>query len=213
MTRERLIEAVNLLTRQTPMWVDRERADGSKFKEVQIQEPLLAQLRSALRPGMEHGSGGAGGGGSRAAVAINALDLVTRIESDIIYHYWLVKTATRRPGGYTFEDRLQYWAAAVEHNELKAKECEKILTGWVSEIQLLLSPRRRIELQGACPGCNQSHYLAEEDGEQIRKPTLTATASEHGASAACGNCGKEWKGFELHELAEHVTRPSEAVSC
>ncbi|MCC3276389.1 hypothetical protein LJ753_10960 [Arthrobacter sp. zg-Y20] len=197
---DELIQAVNTLTRSTPHGMNREREDGTAYIHFLLEEPLLSQLRAAIRPGMEQGGGASGG--RPAPLAVNALDLYLDIERTTHTFYWLHYS----PGGdrQSLEAMIQSWAATASAKEQTTKEALKMIGGWVTRIRALFDPGKSIELQGACPaeGCGARYYCQEDDGEKIRKPALTAHPAAARPFAVCGACGARWEGeLQLNVLA------------
>ncbi len=197
---DELIQAVNTLTRSTPHGMNREGEDGTAYTHFLLEEPLLSQLRAAIRPGMEQGGGASGG--RPAPLAVNALDLYLDIERTTHTFYWLHYS----PGGdrQSLEAMIQSWAATASAKEQTTKEALKMIGGWVTRIRALFDPGKTIELQGACPaeGCGARYYCQEDDGEKIRKPALTAHPAASRPFAVCGACGARWEGeLQLHVLA------------
>lgn len=197
---EELIQAVNALTRSTPHRMDRQKEDGTAYTHFLLQDPLLSQLRAAIRPGMEQGGGASGG--RPAPLAVNALDLYLDIERTTHTFYWLHYS----PAGnrQSLEAMIQSWAATASARDQTTKEALKLIGGWVEQIEALFNPGKSIELQGPCPadGCGARYYYQENDGERIRKPALTAHPAAACPFAACGACGARWEGeASLRSLA------------
>ena len=208
---EELIQAVNTLTRSTPHGMNREREDGTAYTHFLLEDPLLTQLRSAIRPGMEQGGGASGG--RPAPLAVNALDLYLDIERTTQTFYWLHYS----PGGdrQSLEAMIQSWAATASAKEQTTKEALKMIGGWITRIRALFDPGKSIELQGACPakGCGARYYCQEDDGEKIRKPALTAHPAAGRPFAVCGVCGTRWSSEEaLADLATQISSRDESTT-
>lgn len=198
MNTQDLDEAVSLLTRWTPQRVECADEHGhpvTKFKSI---PPLIGQLRAAITPGMEQGGGGASGG-RPAPMALNAFDLLRKIDETSTFQYW-TNGGTDRLVAISIERRIRHWAIQARRAPEPLAEATRMISGWVKEIEALFNPQKRIELTGKCPGCRASHYLVEEDGELIRKATLTATPATSGSFAECGNCGARWEGHLQMEV-------------
>lgn len=197
---EELIQVVNTLTRSTPHGMNREREDGTAYTHFLLEDPLLSQLRAAIRPGMEQGGGASGG--RPAPLAVNALDLYLDIERTTHTFYWLHYS----PAGdrQSLEAMIQSWAATASAKEQTTKEALKLIGGWVARIRALFDPGKSIELQGACPAedCGARYYYQEDDGERIRKRALTAHPAAARPFAVCGACGARWEGsLQLQALS------------
>ncbi|MET4095127.1 hypothetical protein [Arthrobacter sp. UYCu712] len=197
--------AVSLLTRNTPQSVKTEDAEGSPVTTFKMWPSLLGQLRAAFQPSMGAGSGG--GSGRPAPLALNAFDLMRRIESVSTHQYWTLG-GTSRLDATSLEKRIWFWATKALATPAAEKEATQMITGWCMDIEALFNPEHRIELRGKCPECGWAYYLVEEEGEIIRKRTLTAVPHERGTFASCGYCKASWSGYRLHDLADHVTRVS-----
>lgn len=194
-----LDEAVTLLTRWNPQRIEQEDEHGYPSVSFKMIPPLLGQLRSAMTPGMESGAGG--GSGRPAPMALNAYDLLRRIDETSTFQYW-TNGGTDRLVAISLEQRIRYWAMQARRAPEPLAEATRMAQGWVRDIDALFNPQKRIELKGRCPMCKSSHYLVEEDGEQIRKVALTATPTKHGSFAECGSCGSRWQGeIEMQVLA------------
>lgn len=195
---------VSKLTRNTPQPVETEDEAGNAVTKYRMWPSLLGQLQSALTPGMESGSGGSGTG-RPAPLALNAFDLLRRIDETSTYQYWTFG-GTDRLDATSIAKRIQFWAMKALATPESEKEAARMIGGWCQDIEALFNPQQRIELKGKCPECQLSHYTVEDEDEMIRKPTLTAVPHERGTFASCGNCGATWSGYQLHALADHVTR-------
>lgn len=199
-----LADAVSRLTRNTPQSVHTADDEGNPKVTFKMWPSLLNQLRFAMTPGMEAGAGGSGSG-RPAPLALNAFDLLRKIDETSTHQYWTMGGKSRLDA-LSLEKRIQFWAAKAVASPGTEDEAHKMIAGWCREIEAMFNPQHRIELRGKCPECGRSHYQVEEDGDMIRKPTLTAIPHERGTFASCGNCGATWAGYQLHALAEHVTR-------
>lgn len=207
MTDRTLDEAVSLLTRNTPQSVRTEDQEGNPVISFRMYPSLLGQLRAALTPGMESGSGGSGSG-RPSPLALNAFDLLRRIDETSTYQYWTFG-GTHRLDATSISKRIQFWAARATEDPATEKEATRMINAWCLEIEALFNPEHRIELQGTCPHCGYAHRLVEDDGELVRKATLTVIPYDGGALASCGYCEATWEGRELHDLAKHLTRVDE----
>jgi len=196
--------AVSRLTRNTPQSVHTADEAGAPKVDFKMWPSLLNQLRFALTPGMESGAGGSGSG-RPAPLALNAFDLLRKIDETSTHQYW-TNGGRSRLDALSVEKRIQFWAAKALASPAAEAEALKMIAGWCREIEAMFNPQHRIELRGKCPECGLSHYQVEEDGDLIRKATLTAIPHERGTFATCGNCGASWSGQQIHALAEHVTR-------
>ncbi len=183
--------AVTLLTRSNPQRIEQEDEYGHISVSFKMIPPLLGQLRMAMTPGMESGAGG--GSGRPAPMALNAYDLLRRIDDVSTFQYW-TNGGTDRLIAISLEQRIRYWAMQARRAPEPLAEATRLVQGWVRDIDALFNPQKRIEIKGSCPICKHSHYLIEEDGEQIRKATLTATPTKHGSFAECGQCRSKWTG-------------------
>ena len=200
-----LDEAVSLLTRWTPQRVECADEHGHPITKYKSIPPLIGQLRAAITPGMEQGGGGASGG-RPAPMALNAFDLLRKIDETSTFQYW-TNGGTDRLVAISIERRIRHWAIQARRAPEPLAEATRMIRGWVQEIEALFNPQKRIELQGKCPACKASHYLVEEDGEQIRKAALTATPAAGGSYAECGKCGARWVGeLAMQILAGMLTR-------
>lgn len=196
--------AVTLLTRWNPQRIEQEDEYGHPSVSFKMIPPLLGQLRLAMTPGMESGSGG--GSGRPAPMALNAYDLLRRIEETSTYEYW-TNGGTDRLTAISLEQRIRYWAMMARRAPEPLAQATRLVEGWVRDIDALFNPQKRIELKGRCPVCKSSHYLAEEDGEEIRKAALTATPTKYGSFAECGKCKSKWTGEDqMLELAAAMVK-------
>lgn len=201
-------QVVDRLTRTTKHQTKIEYDDGGSRNHFYDEAALIVMLRVAIRPGMESGGGGGGGVTAGLPVALNALDLMTEIEKRVAEEYWLVKDATRRPGGYTLEERLRFWASRVEHDEQKLKQCVSVLGGWVVAIESLFEPVRKVPAHRHCPGCDAWMVTADDDGDKVRRYAVMVTVSSVPV-AECGACGRRWVGPEVNELARDAPTDGE----
>lgn len=199
-----LAGAVSRLTRNTPQSVHTADEAGQPRVDFKMWPSLLNQLRFAMTPGMESGAGGSGSG-RPAPLALNAFDLLRKIDETSTHQYW-TNGGRSRLDALSLEKRVQFWATKALASPATEAAALKMIAGWCREIEAMFNPQHRIELRGKCPECGLSHYQVEEDGDLIRKAALTAIPHERGTFASCGNCGASWAGRQLHVLAEHVTR-------
>ena len=210
-----LREAVNTLTRMTAHRILVEGPDGGEIAKFVQQAPLIGQLRVALRPSMEAKNGGGSGGGdggSAAPMSLDAHDLLEEIEEEATRQWWIFKSKTRetrkalpKTQPLPVELRVQFWAARAHLIDGGVEEALKTMRRWIRNIESLFDPVHRMVLRGSCPECGVAYIHVEKAGEQVRAPALTAGWSAGaGSVASCAACGKQWAGFDMHSLAEHV---------
>lgn len=191
----RLDMAVGLLTRPSKHRV----IDPVTGDAVWITaEPLLIQLLLAIK------NTGAGTTFKSSAVhpplpfSGDALDLFRRIEDTTAERWWALHRLHFGEGRATLGARIRSWAAVVRSDPDLTREAERIMSGWVRDIQAMLNPERRAQIIGACPACGESRIAArtDDDGGTILEPVLfLAYADGVPDYAGCKSCGEEWSGF------------------
>ena len=196
-----LFDAVHRLTRPHAGSVQRD--DGKTYHQA---ASLLDQLREAFE-----GLSGqrTGGGGTPAPISLNAYDLYRRIEAVSTRHYWDTHNGGERT---TLEGKIQAWTRIASADPDKAAEAEKYATGWVRDIEAYFRPPKPLTISGPCPQCGYAYYLVVEEGENIRKPTLTGHATENGMWVICEHCQARWDDGEMHNLIAALDTPTKELT-
>lgn len=162
------------------------------------REPLLTQLRDAIRPDIGRTMSGAGSG---RPIPLNegAYELHTSIEEDISSAY---EAATDLPPTGTTEQMLADWYEAFatahatgETNIAQLENYAARITGWVTAIEDMFDPPR-IREYPICPVCGYTHTIRDDAaGDPIQVRCLTLRYHPTGrAIATCRHCHSRWEG-------------------
>ena len=198
----KLDTAVGLLTRLSPhRLVDEE--GGVRWVTA---DPLLVQLQLAVgnsaAPALFKGSG------NPLPMSADAHDLLMKIVNVTIDYWWQLHTIHKGMGRESVAGRLRGWALAARSNPDHLAVAEKIICGWVEEIQALFQPRRRWEIRGACPSCGFRRVVdREDDGQTFMKPALAVLYEPDGRTVSCAECSacrSSWGPDQVIWLAELV---------
>ena len=176
--------------------------------------PLLEQLQEAVHPSGEGRGGSSGSVGSGAPLDVTALALLCQVKDEAIHLSWLARSTpgvlTVRPGlgGFTLAERIRWTAAALDG---QAAEAEMLATvrGWTASIERLFDPPRVVALRGAeCPACGiaRTPVLNRDLDEFVDVPALTIVQGQT-PRASCAECGAEWHGPEVVDLAVQLGAP------
>ena len=136
-----------------------------------------------------------------------ALDLLTDIENVTAERWWSLHRLHFGEGRATLGARIRTWAAVVRSDPDLTRDAERIMSGWVRDIQALLNPVRRAQIIGACPSCNEERIARQDaDGGTVMEPVLSLAYDPDGLPdvASCRACGDEWSGEGLSLLADAV---------
>lgn len=182
---------------------------GPAGKPVQAPS-LLSELRAAVKPGSDGGSGGAS---SSAPIPINpdAVDLLREISEGAATDLWEMRGfAISKP--CSIEQVIRGLDPAIDfdwHAYL-----ERVTLEWVDAINGMLRPTKpRRKLGVECPSCGQRFHGVERavcltadcwgPNEEILHP-----AAWH---VQCEGCGAEWVGDDLKWLIAALNTPSREV--
>lgn len=135
-----------------------------------------------------------------------ALDLLAKIENVTAERWWAVHRLHFGEGRGTLGGRIRAWATSVRTDPDLTREAEKIMSGWVRDIEALLNPVRRAQIIGTCPACGEARSVSrtDDDGGTIVEPVLSLAYDAEGFPdvASCRECGEEWSGPGLSLLAD-----------
>lgn len=162
-----------------------------------VQEPLLSQLREAVRPSQSGRLQGAATG-APAPLSVSAFDLLNDVEATIAGWF---ESATDQPATATVEQMLAEWfetlARAHDAGELNTAILENYarqVVGLRYRIQEYFDPPRMSELP-VCPACAYTHHLFQLDEQTLQRRCVQIRVFEGGAVvAACRHCGAQWEG-------------------
>lgn len=174
-----LNEKVHELTRDYRTTIYREAGDGEVVDYVQMLS-LLNQLESAL---FMQGTG-AGTGGAKSPMKLEALDI--KVEIDRV-------SAEFASPKLPVPVRIQTWAQEATGDEQREFECLAWVAYWTAQINALFESS--IELERPCPECGVQDYLEQDESNPdnaIHKLALVATTSR----ALCRHCHMVWEGHE-----------------
>lgn len=205
-----LMEVVDLLTRETHQVLHTQ--DGPAVVRA---SSLLDQLAEALHPSGEGGGGSSGSVGSGAPLDVTALKLMCQVQDEVQHLQWLARSTpgTLAPrlglGGMTLAERIQ-WTAGVLEQTPAAGEMLSTAKGWAASITRLFDPPKVVPLRkGArCPACgvDKTPVLDPDLGEHVQAPALVITMGAR-LRADCRECGAQWKGAEVVDLAVQLGVP------
>lgn len=153
---------------------------------------LLQQLQDEIPNGSDSAHSAGGSGAARSPLALAALDLVTE-----------VATVTRyRPGpGLTLIEHVGAWCAAVCADETQLPRAVEVAAGWPDRARAVLDPENHWTIPGACPDCGHTTAYVAQDGDTVRRPTLTLDTSSTPQRARCLRCPARWVGeSQLQQL-------------
>ncbi|MEW1964650.1 hypothetical protein AB0302_04540 [Micrococcus sp. NPDC078436] len=191
--------------------------------------PLLVELQDALHPSGE-AKGGAGGSasGSGAPLDMTALRLMCQVQDEATHLQWLMRSAgpvnplaltlaaqefrvapaavagPPRPGfgGLTLLERIR-WVAVRATALGREAEVLAVVRPWVLSVERLLDPPKVVALRGVeCPACGvaKTPVWDADHEELVDTPALVVTMGTT-PRARCGECGAEWVGPEVVDLA------------
>lgn len=175
---------------------------------------LLDQLRQALPTGTEAHTGTRNRGVSRTPVDISVLHLLTQISTSVTATLPKLGLSPRYAEGTTDRDILSeirgITAAVVSTTDLPLQDRWTSRTkSWVAHATACLGqedggPRTRAIRGFACPNCQTTTVLRQQDGDDYRDPAVVATFSDDGLMRAifCRACSHHWwRGTDLDHLA------------
>lgn len=198
----RLDQAVGLLTRESKHLL--KDADGNN--RWVTADPLLVQLRMAVTNSTA-ATAFKSSGGTPIPMSAAAFDLLTEISEVTLEKWWELHDRHHGQGIGTLAGQLRAWAMAAQARAVDLATAEKIICGWVEQIQGLLVPGRRREIKGQCPACLQHKVVVRIDDEGIvRAPALSILYDREDSiiGAQCAACGSQWSGNPLMELAREI---------
>ncbi|RJU01991.1 hypothetical protein D6T65_05060 [Arthrobacter frigidicola] len=156
---------------------------------------LIAQLRESAAGGQSGGSGGSAQN-ARSPIAVGMWSLLNEItiaaEGESI---------RLRMGIYDGPERnIRAWANAAQQFPHEVEKCLAQTDKWIEQINELLNPPRRWEINHPCPNCQERFVIRQVDGEPTKTAALTVTKDE----AACRACNATWPPTDYQALAEHM---------
>lgn len=122
---------------------------GSGNKSFPTELSLFEQLQQEIESG-RRANGGGGGTGSRSPIAIPAFSLWSEIRETLATMHIAI-TGKDEPK-LSPESKLQKWAAWTQSDNSgeATRKCLESATRWMTAIQRLLNPVRRVEIVGRC---------------------------------------------------------------
>lgn len=195
--------AVGLLTRPSKHRVQDPEGGADRWMTA---EALLVQLRLAVRNSSPGGSYTTSSNGTPVLISAAAFDLERTIRLAVTKQ-WAETLHLHHGHQETIGAKLRTWAAVAESDEILTRQAERYCTGWVTQIQGLLSPVRRREIRGKCPGCFVDrvidHY--DEEGGMVMTTALVVESSEATpAYARCLHCNRVWLGQDMWLLVHDL---------
>lgn len=162
-----------------------------------VQDPLISQLREAVRPSQSGRLQGAATG-APAPLSVSAFDLLTEVEATIAGWF---ESATEKPPIDTAEQMLAEWFETLarghetgEVNEVILENYAARVSGLRYRIQEYFDPPRVSELP-VCPVCTYTHCLEMLDEQVVQRRCVQVRLFDGGAvAAACRWCGAQWDG-------------------
>lgn len=153
-------------------WPWRHPETGAEFP------PLIRMLQEAVATGTEHSRGGGSDPSTRSVVAVEALDLLRRIEHGVTQYGAL-------PDGVTLEAWLRtLWAYAPFMHDA--------MTVWADDIwRLFEPPKTRAMRDLECPTCTTTRH----DTSSGTVPAIRVTLDGDKVWAQCLNCDAYWSGW------------------
>lgn len=144
-------------------------------------EPLIVMLENAVATGGEHSRGGGTDPATRSVVAVDALDMLRRMDSAI------GPIVGGMPRLWRF--RAVYYWAAEQHVQRWLDRFER----WANEVWAMFEPPKTRPLRNlACPVCGSTGHVTS-DGSALSAVVLYVDGE--GSYAECRNCGKTWVGW------------------
>lgn len=218
-----LRELVDRLTIETPQVV--RHASGPVLIRAR---PLLQELQDAryMRGTAEGRSSSASGSG--APLNVDALRVACMVDDELAHVQWLFRSTPTPPapalreaadlfgipvamvagpprpafGGLTVGERLR-WVAVRATAAGREDEVLRMVTQWVAAIERLLDPPVVVRLRGVeCPACGvaRTPVWDEDQEEHVEVPALSIVMGTQ-PRARCAECGAEWQGPEVVDLA------------
>lgn len=169
-------------------------------------DPLLVQLRIAIG----HSTAPAdfkASAGTPLPLAVGAYDLLARIAEVTAEHWWQLHKLHHGQGRTSLAGQMRAWAMAARHDPDTLAEAERIICGWVEDIQGMFEPARRWEIKGACPVCTQRKVTVRTDDEgTVYAPALAVIYDKLGRldGAQCSACGATWDSGTVVVLAREI---------
>lgn len=162
-----------------------------------------ASLLDQLAAEAEHGTTrrGAGRGSSGAPVAIDVVDLHTRIRAEsAAWFQWFATNPARIPADLRQRVRTIACGAGQLTDLDDLVPVHRALGDWCRSIRAVLDPPRRMHLTEPCPACEVATvHQVDGTGEQVRHPALWVDAV---TGCTCVACGAQWEPDRLPHLAE-----------
>lgn len=198
----KLDQAVGLLTRESKHVLK----DSEGKNRWVTADPLLVQLRMAVTHSTAPATFKASAG-TPIPLSVVAYDLLAEISEVTLEHWWELYNQHHGQGRESLVGQLRAWAMAAHARAVDLVVAEKVICGWVSQIQGLLQPTRHREIKGICPACLQQKIVVRMDDEGIvRAPALSILydLEDNITGAQCAACGAHWSGDPLMELAREI---------
>lgn len=169
--------------------------DGMNSREtVRHNVPgLIQQLRDSQTEEMSGGSG-ASSFAPKVPVNLDAFQAYGVIASRAAEEY---ERTSGKSCHDTIEANVRGWAAHAQQSVEEMNYCLDLTDKWINQIQGMFQPSRKFSMTSPCPSCGESYAWSGKDGEMVRNPALTVTATP--AIATCGACAAEWAGVEMLE--------------
>lgn len=203
-----LDSAVVKLTRRTSRLV----RNGYGELVIFMADPLLVLLSMEIG-NSSSGAGIKGSGTNPIPIAAAAYDLMQQITEEVTENYWNTYQLHKGVGRSSLAGQLRAWAMAAHADADLLAIATRAITGYVTQIEALLSPVRRWDIRGKCPICGASKVEVLRDGEYAVSNALSVFYSRDGAEIAgaeCLTCGHRWApGTELETLARIVANQKE----
>lgn len=153
-----------------------------RHEETGVQfPPLIHMLENAIATGTEHSRGGGTDPSTRSVVAVDALDVLRRLDNAV------PSFIAGMPRLWRFR-AIYYWASET-HSERWLDRYKR----WADDIWDLFEPAKIRALRNlACPACGSTHYVTA-DGTTA--PPLIVHVDGPNSRAECRNCAKTWFGM------------------
>ena len=218
-----LRELVDRLTIETPQVVHH--ATGPVMIRAR---PLLAELQDAryMRGTVEGRSSSSSGSG--APLNVDALKVACQINDEMAHVQWVFRSAPTPPaselqeaadlfgipvaavvgpprpafGGLTVSERLR-WVAVRATAAGREAEVLEVVRPWVAAIERLLDPPVVVRLRGVqCPACGvaRTPVWDPDQEDHVETPALSIVMGTQ-PQARCAECGAEWFGPEVVDMA------------
>lgn len=168
-----------------------QRLCGIRSTDAGIAPPLLTEI-DQRRHERAQPTGRRGVRTSGSPMCIESLDLWTEIER-------VTAPARNHPdeSPAAILDRLTGTGEWRPQDADTVQDWAETVADWARQARHICEPEARLEVRAACPACGTRTVYRHSEGEDVRKPALTVTATD---GARCLACAAHWPPSQLGVL-------------